>query len=344
MLPISLEHKPFIIAEMSGNHNGSLERALEIVDAAANSGASALKLQTYTADTMTIDVSLPGFVIDDPTSLWDGRNLYDLYSEASTPWDWHEAIFSRAKELGMFAFSSPFDETAVDFLDNLEVPAFKIASFENIDLPLIKKAASKGKPLIISTGLATLEEISEAVDAAREEGCPQIILLKTTSSYPANPVQTNLETIRELRSLFNCEVGLSDHTLGVGVAIASVAFGATAIEKHFTLDRSDKGVDSAFSLNPFELDLLVRESENARLAIGEVNFGPTEGEINSLQFRRSLYIIANVRKGEEFTKGNVGSIRPGFGLPPKFISEVLGKRAKKDLRRGTPLNMELVQD
>jgi N-acetylneuraminate synthase len=344
VLPISPEHKPFIIAEMSGNHNGSLARALEIVDAAASAGASALKIQTYTADTMTINVNLPGFIINDPTSLWNGRNLYDLYREASTPWSWHGAIFSRAKELGMFAFSSPFDESAVDFLDDLGVPAFKIASFENIDLPLIEKAARKGKPLIISTGLATLEEISDAVEAARAGGCPQIILLKTTSSYPASPVQTNLETIRELRKVFNCEVGLSDHTLGVGVAIASVGFGATVIEKHFTLDRKDKGVDSAFSLNPSELELLVRESESARLAIGDVHFGPTDGEINSLQFRRSLYVIADVRQGEEMTKENVGSIRPGFGLPPKFISDVLGKRAKKDLKRGTPMSMDFIND
>ena len=333
MLPISPEHKPFIIAEMSGNHNGSLKRALEIVDAASKAGANALKLQTYTADTMTIDVNLPGFIIDDPTSLWNGRNLYDLYREASTPWSWHEAIFSRAKELGMFAFSSPFDESAVDFLEDLRVPAFKIASFENIDLPLIRKAASKGKPLIIS----------DAVEVARAEGCPQIILLKTTSSYPASPVQTNLETIRELRKVFNCEVGLSDHTLGVGVAIASVGFGATVIEKHLTLDRKDKGVDSAFSMNPSELELLVKETENARLAIGDVHFGPTEGELNSLQFRRSLYVITDMKTGEKFTRENVGSIRPGFGLPPKFISDVLGKRAKEDLKRGTPVKMDFIE-
>jgi pseudaminic acid synthase len=344
VLPISAEVKPFIIAEMSGNHNGSLARALDIVEAAAKAGASALKLQTYTADTMTIDVDLPGFLIDDPKSLWNGRNLYDLYREASTPWDWHEAIFSKAKELGMFAFSSPFDESAVDFLEDLEVPAFKIASFENIDLPLIRKAASKGKPLIISTGLATFGEISDAVEAAKAEGCPQIVLLKTTSSYPASPAQTNLETIRELRKVFDCEVGLSDHTLGVGVAIASVGFGATVIEKHFTLNREDKGVDSAFSLNPIELELLVKEAENARLAIGDIHYGPTEGELNSLQFRRSLYVIADVRKGEEFTKENVGSIRPGFGLPPKFISDILGMRAKEDLKRGTPMRMDLIKE
>ncbi|MCS6946062.1 MAG: pseudaminic acid synthase, partial [Steroidobacteraceae bacterium] len=267
-------HRPFIIAEMSANHNGSLERALAIVDAVADAGAQAVKLQTYTADTMTLDIAAREFVIDEPTSLWAGRTLYDLYREAHTPWAWHAPIFERARARGLVAFSTPFDSSAVDFLESLDVPCYKIASFENVDLPLIRKVAATGKPLIISTGLATLAEIAEAVAAAREAGCRDLVLLKCTSAYPASPADSNLRTIPHLRAAFGCEVGLSDHTLGIGAALGAIALGAAVIEKHVTLCRADGGVDSAFSLEPHELRLLVEESERARLALGEVRYGP----------------------------------------------------------------------
>ena len=265
--PIGQEHPPFVIAEMSGNHNQSLERALEIVEAAAKAGAHAIKLQTYTADTITLDVRGGSFEINDSNSLWAGKNLYDLYKQAHTPWHWHGPIIERARELGILCFSSPFDESAVDFLENLNVPAYKIASFENNHLPLIRKAASTGKPLIISTGMATLGELDQAVSTAREAGCNQLILLKCTSTYPATPENTNISTIPHLKKLFGVEVGLSDHTLGVGVSVASVALGASIIEKHFTLSRADGGVDSAFSLEPHELNSLVVESERAWQAL-----------------------------------------------------------------------------
>ena len=281
-------HPPFVIAEMSGNHNQSLERALAIVESAAQAGAHAIKLQTYTADTMTLDVRGGSFEINDPNSLWAGKNLHELYKLAYTPWDWHAPIMQRAKELGLICFSSPFDETAVDFLDDLDVPAFKIASFENNYLPLISKAASTGKPLIISTGMASLGELDEAVRAARDAGCTQLILLKCTSTYPATPENTNILTIPHLRKLFGVEVGLSDHTMGVGVAVASVSLGASVIEKHFTLSRAEGGVDSAFSLEPDELISLVDETERAWNAIGSVRYGPTESESNSYVFRRSI--------------------------------------------------------
>jgi len=339
---IGLDHPPFVIAEMSGNHKGSLERALAIVDAVADAGAQALKLQTYTADTMTLDLAEREFLIDDPQSLWAGRSLYDLYREAHTPWDWHAPIFERARQRGLVAFSTPFDATAVDFLESLDVPCYKIASFENVDLPLIRRVAATGKPLIVSTGLATLEEIADAVAAARDAGCRDLVLLKCTSAYPASPADSHLRTIPHLRAAFDCEVGLSDHTLGNGAALAAIALGATVIEKHVTLRRADGGVDSAFSLEPQELKQLVEDSERARLALGSVHYGPSANEVGSLRFRRSLYVVRDVRRGEELTRENVRAIRPGLGLPPKHLERVLGRRASRDIAAGTALAWELI--
>ncbi len=339
---IGRQHPPFIIAEMSGNHNQSLERALEIVEAAANTGAHALKIQTYTPDTMTLDLDEREFHISDPKSLWAGTSLYKLYGEAYTPWEWHKAIFSKAQELGMIAFSTPFDATAVDFLESLEVPCYKIASFENTDLPLIRRVAATGKPLIISTGMATVAEIDETVRTAREAGCKDLILLKCTSTYPATPENTNILTIPHMRELFNCEVGLSDHTMGVGVGVASVVLGATVIEKHFTLKRADGGVDSAFSMEPSEMAQLVVETKRAWLALGQVNYGPLEAEKKSIQFRRSLYIVKDVNSGDLLTPDNVRAIRPGFGLPTKYLEVVLNKRVTTNIKKGTPLTWALL--
>lgn len=335
-------HPPLIIAEMSGNHNQSLEQALEIVTAVAHAGAHAIKLQTYTADTITIDVREGEFFIQDKNSLWQGNSLYELYQRAYTPWEWHEPIMARAREVGLICFSSPFDETAVDFLQSLSVPAFKIASFENVHLPLIRKAAATGKPLIISSGMATLAELDDAVRAAREAGCRDLILLKCTSSYPASPAASNLATIPYLRTNFGCEVGLSDHTLGNGAAIASVALGATVIEKHVTLSRAAGGVDSAFSMEPAELAQLVAETRMAWEARGTVAFGPTEAEKASLVFRRSLYVCEDMQAGEAFTPKNLRAIRPGLGLAPKFIDRLLGKRVTRAIKRGTPVNWDLI--
>lgn len=340
-ISIGTKHKPFIIAEMSGNHNQSLDRALKIVETAAKAGADALKIQTYTADTMTLDINEGEFLINDPNSLWQGKSLYKLYQEAYTPWEWHKPIFDKCKELGMIGFSTPFDETAVDYLESLNVPCYKIASFENTDLPLIKKVARTGKPMIISTGMATVAEIDETVRAAKEAGCNDIILLKCTSSYPASPDNSNICTIPHMRELFDCEIGLSDHTLGIGVAIASVALGATVIEKHFTLSRTEGGVDAAFSLEPNGMKALVGETEHAWLALGHVNYGPTEEEKKSMQFRRSLYTVRDIKAGEVFTSENIRAIRPGFGLAPKYIDIVIGKVAKRDLKVGTPVNINL---
>ena len=333
---------PFIIAEVSGNHNGSLDRALEIVARVAESGAQALKLQTYTADTMTLDLKHGEFFISDADSLWKGRSLYDLYQEAHTPWEWHEPIFRRARELGLEAFSTPFDATAVDFLENLGVPAYKVASFENTDLPLIRRVASTGKPVIISTGMATIAEIDEAVQTARDAGCRDLILLKCTSSYPASPTASNLATIPELRTMFGCEVGLSDHTMGIGAAIASVALGAVVIEKHVTLRRADGGVDSEFSLEPHELAQLVAETRVAQEAFGQIRLGATSEEVGSRVFRRSLYICQDMQAGEVLTRSNLRAIRPGLGLPPKFIEQLLGKRVSRAVKKGTPMSWELV--
>ena len=337
---IGTGHTPFVIAEMSGNHNQSLDRALEIVEAAARAGAHAIKLQTYTADTMTLNVRGGSFEIKDPNSLWSGKNLHDLYQMAHTPWDWHEPIMDRARELGLICFSSPFDESAVDFLNDLGAPAFKIASFENNHLPLIAKAASTGKPLIISTGMASLAELEKAVETARAAGCDQLVLLKCTSTYPASAENTNIQTIPHLRDLFGTEVGLSDHTMGLGVAVASVALGASVIEKHFTLSRADGGVDSAFSLEPNELHALVSESERAWQALGQVRYGPTEVERKSLVFRRSIYVSADIQEGEVFSAENLRIVRPGDGAPPHMFEQLLGRKAKRSYERGTPLNFD----
>jgi N-acetylneuraminate synthase len=339
---IGQNQAPFVIAEMSGNHNQSLERALEIVEAAAKTGAHALKIQTYTPDTMTLDLDEREFHISDPNSLWTGTSLYKLYGEAYTPWEWHKPIFDRARELGIIAFSTPFDDTAVDFLESLDVPCYKIASFENTDLPLIRRVAATGKPLIISTGMASIAELDDTVRAAREAGCKDLILLKCTSTYPATAENTNILTIPHLRELFGCEVGLSDHTMGVGVSVASVALGATVIEKHFTLSRADGGVDSTFSMEPAEMAQLVVESERAWQALGQVSYGATEKEKKSLVFRRSLYVVKDLKAGEVLTRENVRAIRPGLGLPTKYFEQVLGKSVKRDVLRGTALGWELI--
>ncbi len=334
--------RPFIIAEMSGNHNRSLERALAIVDGVAKSGAHALKIQTYTPDTMTIDINEREFHISDPNNLWAGRSLYELYGEAYTPWDWHGPIFARARELGLIAFSTPFDDSAVEFLESLDVPCYKIASFENTDLPLVRRTAATGKPLIISTGMATVAELDETVRAAREEGCTDLVLLKCTSTYPATAADTNLVTLPHLRDLFGCEVGVSDHTMGVGVSVASIALGATVVEKHFTLSRAEGGVDSAFSMEPHEMSQLVVETERAWQAMGRVTYGPTAAERNSLQYRRSLYVVQDLVAGEVLTHVNVRAIRPGLGLPTKHISQILGRTVRCDIKRGTALTWELI--
>ncbi len=339
---VGTSQAPLIIAEMSGNHNQSLERALAIVEAAARAGANGLKLQTYTADTITLDISDGEFFISDPDNLWKGRSLYELYQEAYTPWEWHKPIFERCRELGMLAFSTPFDESAVDYLEDLDVPCYKIASFENADIPLIRKVASTGKPMIISTGMASLAELEESIQTARENGCRDIILLKCTSSYPATPENTNILTIPHLRELFGCPVGLSDHTMGLGVAVASIALGAVMIEKHFTLARADGGVDSAFSMEPDELAGLVVESERAWQSLGQVHYGPTEGEKASLKFRRSIYVARDIAAGEEYTTENIRIVRPGLGLPPRYYDILLGRKASRDLKKGTALNWDLV--
>lgn len=336
-------HPPFVIAEMSGNHNQSLERALAIVEAAARAGAHGLKLQTYTADTMTLDLDQGDFRIDDPDSLWAGRSLYSLYDEAHTPWEWHVPLFERARALGMVPFSTPFDETAVDFLETLGAPCYKIASFENTDIPLIRRVAATGKPLIISTGMASVADLDETVAAARAAGCRDLVLLKCTSTYPATPKNTNLRTIPHLREMFACQVGLSDHTMGMGAAVASVAMGATVIEKHFTLSRADGGVDSTFSCEPDEMRMLVAETESAWHAMGSVRYGlQSEGERKSTVFRRSLYAVRDISAGELLTAANVRAIRPGYGLAPKFADTVIGMRAKVDILRGTALRWDLL--
>lgn len=331
-------HAPLVIAEMSGNHNQSLDRALEIVEAAAKSGAHALKIQTYTPDTMTLDLDEREFLISDPNSLWAGTSLYKLYGDAHTPWEWHKPIFDRARELGVIPFSTPFDDTAVDFLESLDVPCYKIASFENTDLPLIRRVAATGKPLIISTGMATVAELDETVRAAREAGCTDLILLKCTSTYPATADNTNILTIPHLREMFDCEVGLSDHTMGVGVSVASVALGASVIEKHFALNRADGGVDSTFSMEPDEMTQLVVETKSAWQALGHVSYGPTVAEKKSIQFRRSLYVVQPLKAGDLLTSENLRAIRPGLGLPTKYLEQVLGMKVKQDIDRGTALS------
>lgn len=339
---IGRNYPPFIVAEMSGNHNQSSERALAIVDAAAQAGVHALKIQTYTADTMTLDINEREFLISDKDSLWKNKSLYRLYEEAHTPWEWHKPIFERCRKHGIIGFSTPFDETAVDFLEQLDVPCYKIASFENTDLPLIRKIASTGKPVIISTGMATVSELDETVRVLRKEGCADIVLLKCTSTYPATPEDSNLLTIPHLRDLFQCEAGLSDHTMGIGVSVAAVALGASLIEKHFTLCRADGGVDSAFSLEPHEMASLVVETRRAWQALGKISYGHTKKEKASLGFRRSLYIVRDMNAGERLNKENLRAIRPGYGLAPKYYEIVIGKRVGQDVRKGTPLRWELI--
>lgn len=338
---ISASSPPFIIAEMSGNHNQSLDRALEIVDAAAKSGVNALKLQTYTADTITLDIAEGDFFISDPNSLWKGSSLYSLYQQAYTPWEWHKPIFNRCRELGLICFSTPFDETAVEFLEDLNVPCYKIASFENVHLPLIRKVASTGKPIIMSTGMATIAELDEAVTVARQAGCHDIILLKCTSTYPATPENTNIRTIPHMKDLFGVQVGLSDHTMGIATAVSAIALGATVIEKHFTLRRADGGVDATFSMEPDEMATLVTESKRAWQSLGQILYGPTVSERESLRFRRSLYIAEDMKAGDVLTSVNLRIVRPGYGLAPKYYETVLGKKVKRVVKKGTPVAWDL---
>lgn len=340
---IGLSHMPFVIAELSGNHNQSLNRALALVDAAANAGVDAVKLQTYTADTMTIDLKEREFFIDDRKSLWYGKSLYELYKEAHTPWEWHQPIFERCKKLGLICFSTPFDDTAVDFLEDLDVPCYKIASFENTDTRLLCKVANTGKPVIISTGMAGLSDLELMVNTIREAGCNDFVLLKCTSSYPASPKNANILTIPHMRELFNCHVGLSDHTLGVGIAVASVALGATVIEKHLTLSRGDGGVDAAFSLEPYEMKILVEETKRAFQGLGKIIYNNVEDEERFKAFRRSLYFVKDMKKGGKITEDNMRAIRPGYGLPVKYYEFLLGKRVKKDIVRGTALAWKMIE-
>lgn len=339
---IGPQHQPFVIAELSGNHNGSLDRALKIVDMAAECGAQAIKLQTYTPDTMTINISENEFHIGDKSSLWEGTSLYKLYEEAQTPWEWHKPIFERARKQGLVAFSSPFSATAVDFLESLGVAIYKIASAELVDLDLIRRVAQTKKPLIMSTGMASIAEIHEAVNMARSNGCTDLILLKCTATYPATPEESNLNSIPVMRDVFDVQIGLSDHTLGIGAAVAAVAKGVTVIEKHVTLARADGGVDSAFSLEPHELKMLVSETNVARLAMGTTYIGPTVAELQSLKFRRSLYAVEDIMDGQRLTEKNVRAIRPGLGMPPKNYSIVLGRKVNCDIKRGTAINWKLI--
>jgi len=335
-------HPPYVIAELSGNHNGDLERALRMMELAKNAGADAVKLQTYTADTITIDHDAPEFKIRG--GLWDGRTLYDLYQEAHTPWEWQSTLFEKGRELDIPVFSSPFDETAVSFLEKLQAPAYKVASFELVDLPLIERIAQTGKPMILSTGLANLEEIAAAVETATANNSGQTAILHCISSYPAPPEEANLKTVIDLAQRFNIPVGLSDHTMGSLSAITAVACGASIIEKHFTDDRSVKGPDSAFSAEPSELEQLIRDCKIAWESLGSVDYDLKPSEKANIAFRRSLYVVADIKKGETFTKINIRSIRPNPGLPPKHLNEILGKRASRDIARGTPLSWPLITD
>lgn len=334
-------HSPYVIAELSGNHNGDISRALKLIDIAKTAGCDAVKLQTYTADTITINHDSPDFRIKG--GLWDGRLLYELYGEAHTPWDWHERLFSHAREIGIACFSSPFDESAVAFLEKLGAPAYKIASFEIVDTPLIRRAAEAGKPLIISTGMATLEEIDEALATARGAGATAISLLHCISAYPAPAEEANLSRIKALQERYGIPIGLSDHTMGSEVAIAAVALGAAIIEKHITLAREDGGPDAAFSLEPAELKGVVDGARTAHLALGKADYGHTKSETPNLSFRRSLYAVKDIAKGEVLTAQNIRSIRPGYGLPPKHFDEVIGTKAKRELKRGTALSWDLLE-
>ncbi len=338
--PIGPEHPPFVICELSGNHNGSLERALTMIDAAAETGADAIKIQTYTADTITLDVDRPEFRIKG--GLWDGRSLHELYREAQTPYEWHAALFERAAKRGVILFSSPFDETAVDLLAGLDAPAYKIASFEAVDLPLIRYAAAKGKPLIISTGMANAAEMAAARDAALEAGAAGVVLLHCVSSYPATFADANVRTVADMAARFDCPIGLSDHTPGTAASVAAVAMGACVIEKHFTLARSDGGPDAAFSLEPGEFAALVRDCKDGWAALGRAHYDVLGSEKANIQFRRSLYVTADVAAGEVLSRANVRSVRPGAGLPPAELDSVLGRPAARDLKRGEPLSRDMV--
>ena len=333
---IGAQHPPYIIAEMSGNHNGDIERAFAIMAAAKQAGADAVKLQTYTPDTITIDHDGPGFVIEG--GLWHGQSLYALYRSAYTPWEWHEPIFARGRAIGLTVFSSAFDATAIDLLESLDTPAYKIASLEIVDLPLIRRAAATGKPLILSTGAATLGDIGEAVAAAREAGCRDLVLLQCTSGYPTPASESNLRTIAHLGAAFDAVPGLSDHTLGTAVPVAAVALGAAVIEKHVTLVRADGGPDAAFSLEPDELARMVADCRTAWEALGRVSYDLAPSEASIQQLRRSLYAVADIAAGEAFSERNVRSIRPGYGLPPKHLPELLGRTARRAIPRGTPLS------
>lgn len=335
--PISVKHKPFIIAEMSANHNQSLSNALKIIDKAKQAGVDAIKIQTYTPDTLTIKSSRKEFTITDKSSIWYNQNLYNLYKKAYTPWDWHQKIFDYSKKKGLICFSSPFDLSAVEVLKKLNCPAYKIASFEINNLPLIENVAKLNKPLIISTGLATFKEIKNAVMTAKKNGCKKIILLKCTSTYPSDPKDSNIITINDLKKQFKCEVGISDHTKGIGVSVASIAYGSTVIEKHFTLDRKLGGVDSEFSLEPNEMKSLVDEAKRAWSSLGKKKYGPTKSELNSLKFRKSIFVVKDIKKGEVFCDENIKIIRPNIGLEPKFYKRIIGKIAQKNLKKGTPL-------
>ena len=336
---IGKSHKPFVIAEMSGNHNQSIVKAISIIDAAAAAGAHAVKLQTYTPDTITMKGAL---TISDSKSLWKGEELYDLYQKAYTPWEWHAALFERAREKGIIIFSSPFDTTAVNFLETLNAPAYKIASFENTDWILLKRVAQTGKPVIMSTGVATLADIDESVRVLRANGCKELILLKCTSTYPSSPANSNIVTIPHLEKTFNCITGISDHSMGIGVSTAAVALGARVIEKHFTISRAEGGVDSAFSMEPHEFKMLVESTEQAFLALGEIQMNVQEAEKDSLNYKRSLYVSEDIKEGGLFSEKNIRSVRPALGLHTKYFDVIIGKKAKKNIKKGTPLNWDII--
>lgn len=339
---IGPSHSPYLIAELSGNHNGDFDRAIALISAAKKSGASAVKLQTYTADTITMDHDGRGFILED--GLWKGRRLYELYQEASTPWEWHEKLFAHARALDLTIFSSPFDTTAVDFLERLQAPAYKIASFEIVNLPLIARVAKTGRPIIISTGMASTEEISEALATAKAGGCSQIALLQCTSGYPSPPEDSNLRTIGDLAERFGTVVGLSDHTLGTAVPVSAIALGAAIVEKHFTHHRADGGPDAAFSLEPQEFAKLCADCRTAWSALGQITYAVAPSEVGSLKVRPSLYAVRDIAKGETLTLENVRPIRPGYGLAPKHLDTVLGLKASQEVPRGTPLNWDLIKD